>query len=68
MNRSLTHFWKFFLRIYTSEITAMGREIDSDVIVQTVQMLSNVHHVEHNKHVLCHYAFEAKHESVNHED
>ena len=58
MDHLNTNFWKFFL----------GNDVNNlntDVIVRTVQMLSKRYHSGKDEYLLCHYSFEAKNETVN---
>ena len=54
-------FWRFFLRKYNDEVF----DINLEIVVKVVKMVSNVH--QYKKHLLCHYSLEAKNKLVHRE-
>ena len=59
MNHVNIIFWRFFFG------NCVGKVLDTDNIVQAVQMLSKWHHSCNDEYLLSHYSFEANNETVN---
>ena len=59
-----SYFWRFFFNIYVNEVLKTKPD-NNVVIIEAIQMLSNLYHSSNNEYLLCHYSFEAKCKVVN---
>ena len=61
MDHLSTTFWRFFLSHYVGDVP----DVNADVIIHTLQMLSKVHLSRSDEYLLCQYSLESRSKTVN---